>query len=74
MEGNAQHCYSPLGHNVSLTNSIGTTSLLAAACLADCDMNRAAEAAVTVAEMARCALNMVVIFDRSSGGGGVDSR
>ena len=50
----------PLGHNVSLINSIGTTSLLAAAFLEDCDMNRAAEAVVTVADMARCALNILI--------------
>jgi len=52
--------YSPLGHNVSLTNSIGTTSLLPAACLEDCDMKRAAEA--VVAEMARCMLNIMQII------------
>jgi len=52
----------PLGHNVSLTNSIGTTSLLPAACLEDCDMKRAAEAVVTEAEMARCMLNIMQII------------
>lgn len=52
----------PFGHKVSLTNSIGTTSLLAA-CLEDCDMKRAAEAdvTVTVAEIARCMINMVEV-------------
>lgn len=50
----------PFGHKVSLTNSIGTTSLLAA-CLEDCDMKRAAEADVTVAEIARCTINMVEV-------------
>ena len=52
----------PLGHNVSLISSIGTTNRLAAACLEDCDMNRPAAAVVTVAEIALCALNIFFTF------------